>query len=610
MTTVIEELVARLGWETSAGDQQKFDNYEKSLDGVLGMFAKLAAAAAAAAAGLIAATAVINQKTTENLRLARAVGLTVEEFEAWSDVLDDIGFDGARVIKMMSRFNRAIGELRGRKEYAEVSDALKMIGLRIEDIEKLDPAAQFQEVLDVALAFGDEQVADAAIAKLMGRDANLILGYLRQVGSSMTEILDKSRAVVQLNEEGARGAEAWALEWDILNTAVQTSKKQIFGLIGGALAPMLKQITAWIVANKKLIQQKLKEWAERVAKALAFVAKGALWLFERLKWLFERVDRAVQAFGGWEKVLKAVGLWIAGAVMLKAVLTIGRLAKAWKLAGSRALWAQAKMLLIPAAIIAVGAALEDIWAFLQGKKSVTEVLLKKLEAKYDVELVEPAREGLGEVADLLWELIMVGVDVFDQIVSTIGAIVELIVSMFTEDLSTAWTRFTNIMSLTWGDTWDRMSKVVSEELKVWSGVWQRWSNSFKSMAAKVVLAAKQIWGDFTSWIKNSVVDPIVGFFADMGREILNVLRDIPVVGSMIGSAAGEVAVPRGAAGIVSSGGGASTTNNQTTNRVDVGGITVNAAPGQNTEEIGREVTKRLQQEVAAGIRANSTGIER
>jgi hypothetical protein len=609
MATVIEELVARLGWETSAGDQQKLDNYEKSLDGVLGMFAKLAAAAAAAAAGLIAATAVINQKTTENLRLARAVGLTVEEFEAWSDVLDDIGFDGQRVIKMMSRFNRAIGELRGRKEYAEVSDALKMIGLRIEDIEKLDPAAQFQEVLDVALAFGDEQVADAAIAKLMGRDANLILGYLRQVGSSMTEILDKSRAVVQLNEEGARGAEAWALEWDILNTAVQTSKKQIFGLIGGALAPMLKQITAWIVANKKLIQQKLKEWAERVAKALAFVAKGALWLFERLKWLFERVDRVVQAFGGWEKVLKAVGLWIAGAVMLKAILVVNRLSAAWALAGNKALWAHAKMLLIPAAIAALALAIEDIYGFIQGKKSVTEVLLKKLEARYDVELVEPAREGLSKVADILGEVWAIGKDVFDQIVSTVGAIVELIVSMFTEDLTTAWTRFTNIMSLTWGDTWDKMSAVMSSETDVWRGI----LSGFWDETVKIVSDEVDVWrgilSGFATWVVDNITRPIANAFKTAAKEVTAFLRDIPLVGSVFGRG-GEVAVPRGAAGIVSSGGGASTTNNQTTNRVDVGGITVNAAPGQNTEEIGREVTKRLQQEVAAGIRANSTGIER
>ncbi len=423
MATVVEQFVALLGWDVPASEQAKLAKYEKSMDGIIGGFTKVAKVAAAAGAALFTAMTVVNQATTENLRLARSLGVSIEEFEAWGDVLDDIGIKGDAVAKMMLDFQKNIGELKisGLKS---MEDALTGVGLRLEDIQDLAPNEQLLAFLDAAKGVEDVQVAIGAASKLLGRQGKFIIPYLRTLDGSMTDILAKSIRIIQLTEEGAEGAEAWAREMDTMKTAMGSWGKQILGLLGGALAPYLERLTDWIAANKELIQQKTREWVDRIRRAVLFLAPKIGWVVRKIGDLITAVDDLAQGLGGWHNVMKLLGAYLTGAILTKGVLIIMKIAAAWKAAGAAALIAQVKMLLIPAAIAALILIFEDFYRFLVGDKSVIGGLLKT--AGVSEETVQAIRDswlqfgewiegwsgGVGATLSAFWKEIGDGFDMF------------------------------------------------------------------------------------------------------------------------------------------------------------------------------------------------------
>jgi hypothetical protein len=569
------------------------------IDSVISGFVKLAAAAGAALIGVAAATAKVNQQTVEQLRMAKSVGLSVASFEAWSDVMDDIGKGGESVIKMMTRFNRVIGEMKaGITTSKEYQKSIRALGGDFKKLIELEPEEQFTQMLDLALAFNDPQVADGVVAKIMGRDAPVVLGYLRQVGKTMSEILEQSKAMVFFNEEGAAGATAFAVEFDGINTAVQTLKKQFFGLIGAALAPYLSQLKDWLRANREIIQTKLREWANRLAKAI-------VWVTDKIKKVVDAVDDFVDRFGGWENVLKLLGIAIASLVTTSIILKIFRFIKAVQAMGTAAFIAQAKMFLIPLAIAAVGLAIEDLVGFAQGKDSAFEHLLRKAAELFNVEDVDAYVESVRDAVNLMWDMFS---GFFEGLGETAAAWVMFWQKVFTGDIAGAWDQLMADMDNIWGDTWE----------------------SIKEVLGFVVGDIKSVFGEMVDWVKANVTDRIVNLFWDMLKKSKDAVRKIPLIGEVLAGAEPEKLFTREshiasiATGIapalqrtglspflrgVGAGAGAGVTNVTNETRVNIPAITVNAARGQSEEMVAKTVSKKLGQAVADSVRAANTGVE-
>jgi len=141
------------------------------------------------------------------------------------------------------------------------------------------------------------------------------------------------------------------------------------GLLGGALAPYLEKVTDWIAANKELIQQKTKEWVDKIRRAVLFLAPKIAWLADKLGSLIKWLDKTITSMGGMENVLKIVAIFLGSSMFLKGILMIRKL-------GIAGMWANAKLLLIPLAITALVLIFEDLYRFLEGDKSVIGGLVK------------------------------------------------------------------------------------------------------------------------------------------------------------------------------------------------------------------------------------------
>lgn len=191
--------------------------------------------------------------------------------------------------------------------------------------------------------------------------------------------------------------------------------------LGNELLPEAKRIVSefmnLITVNRELIQQNLGEFIRNTASFMGG-------LFDMTMTLFRAMTGLVKVFGGWNTVLKisgdlimfilgtglvlGIGLvtkalggmilaWGAHLVTLalnaKALMALGggilpSVSLAFKSMGTAALWAQAKMALIPLAIGAIAVAIaliaEDIFAFSEGRDSVFGRMVSGMDTAFEV----------------------------------------------------------------------------------------------------------------------------------------------------------------------------------------------------------------------------------
>jgi len=152
--------------------------------------------------------------------------------------------------------------------------------------------------------------------------------------------------------------------------------------IGNELLPTAKKIVGmfleWYNVNKKMLKLKILDYIKKFILALKY-----FWKITKV--VFNTVKKVVDAFGGFERVLKGVliavgalvGMQMLGAlgsmlIALPAILSA--VASAFTMTGIAAAIAQIKALAFPilvgAAFVALGLIIEDIYTYFTGGKSL------------------------------------------------------------------------------------------------------------------------------------------------------------------------------------------------------------------------------------------------
>lgn len=158
--------------------------------------------------------------------------------------------------------------------------------------------------------------------------------------------------------------------------------------LGQEILPMAKEIVHatldWVQANRELIKADLTKFLKIL---VGFFGD----LIDFIATFKQALDGVVGLFGGWNKALKGTFKIFTAIMGLGLVTGIGLVTKAlwglalgWKAVGVQALWANVKMMLIPAAIgaivLAIALIAEDILAFSQGRDSVFGRMLGGLDS--------------------------------------------------------------------------------------------------------------------------------------------------------------------------------------------------------------------------------------
>lgn len=579
MTVRIEEFVAHLGWEVDPGKLKEFDQQvNKIKDG----FKKVAIAIGAATAAVTALIVHTNRETAEMANLAKSVGLTTDNLIALSGVVSEIGLNTENVIDLVEEMNNKMGEKKGLGQFTAVEESLRLLNLDFKELEQLEPDKQFIRILDAAAGLADQQKAVSAVDMLFGGEANKILGFIREMGMSLDEIIEKQKALNFLSEGGIERATKFNSVWGDVKTIISSVWAEFAGFAGSTLTPMLEEFRDWVIENRKLIKTKIVEWAEKLGKFLEI-----MWKF--LKLIVEVVRKVSKLFGGFENVLAAVAGITAGftlAVMIKAI----KLLTSVLIPGTKELGLFKNALNFGkiggtiGLLLLAALAINSLVRFLQGKDSLVGDIGEKIAESMD--------ESTGAVADFFgmtkeeFQFWLVGaVEDIENFFVSIG---EAIAGFFTE-----------LSNIQWGEVWE-----------IWKGIFFDAIETIKGWLSGLL--------DFIL----EIPDKIINAFKQLPSKIANLVKEIPGIGlviSKVGSLfGGGSESPEGnqtpSPGLIST-----VQNNRNLQNIvnRQGGspqsnvtahMNITQQPGEDSEGFANKVVQILEENASEAVRNNRSGV--
>lgn len=283
------------------------------LGGSLKSAAKYALATTAGVVGLtgsvLGLTTATNLATAEQAGLAKAYGMSIEQFSAWGGIASQAGLDAEHTGDLVEELSNKFGEFKALGEQSSVSDVFGALGIEASMMDGLSAAEQFEFVMQRITKIGDTQQAASLADMLFGGEGNKVVTYIKNSGSSLDELLDKQKSINNLTQKGADGALKYNKALKSVTKVLYSGWQDVAGVVGGEVAPVFDElagtVNTFIRENKAEIVDFLKSAVEgSVAFASGVIQLGGA------------VNDVVQFFGGWETVVAGVAGIMAGKMVI------------------------------------------------------------------------------------------------------------------------------------------------------------------------------------------------------------------------------------------------------------------------------------------------------
>jgi hypothetical protein len=341
---IIDSLVAKLSFDF---DDEALKKFDKGMKDAAKVVAVVATGAAAAGAAIFAFTSKIAEQNDELGKTAQIIGIT-------SQAINELGFvaelNGGSVDSMSNSLeNIAKTSSEAARGLGAGVEAFGLLGISTTDVSgNLKKADEL--LLNVADSISqlDSQSQKLELLNKLGIDSNLLLTLEQGSAAIRAQRKEVEELGFVLDQDATASAAKFNDEMLRVKTVVAGVSSAIGTKLMKQITPMIETFLKWFKANKEIIKQNLGSFFEKLVKVINV-------LFNIGRRVVNVVDSIVQSFGGWAN---AIGV-VSAALLAMNV----------------------RILLIPALILAAGAAMflliEDLVAFANGADSQIGSLTKK-----------------------------------------------------------------------------------------------------------------------------------------------------------------------------------------------------------------------------------------
>jgi hypothetical protein len=359
--TVIRELVTIFGFDI---DEKELEDFDKRVESTKKNLRRMAIAAGIALGAITAIIVKTVQAGDSIAKMARRLNINTESLQEWREVFDRAGVSQQTFDTGIQRLIKNAGlAASGSKEQAA---AFAVLGVEVTDatgkLKSLD--VLLPELLESLRTIEDENLRVARAAKILDSEGVGLLQVFDDTNKSLEEQRARIRALggvmsSELIKKSEETKDSWTDLGSALNGVIFAIGEQLLPII----QPLLQDLAEWISRNRELIILLTK-----IGFALLFVTSAI--------------------FGA----IAATALWNLKLLVLNA--TVGALL--------------VKVLLIPAALIAIAAAIslivEDINLFFSGAgvRTVTGDFINSLGGFWDI-----LKQGFVGLMQAIWDRLKV-----------------------------------------------------------------------------------------------------------------------------------------------------------------------------------------------------------
>jgi TP901 family phage tail tape measure protein len=373
----LDELLVELGFEY---DPEEMKDFKKDLDNSVKLLKGLTTAAIAGAVAITGLTVASTKASDEQGKLADEIGETVDNIAALQFAQQRAGGSTEEMTSSLRDFSiRAAEAARGTGSALE---ALGILGISATGVSgELKPLSSL--LLQVSQRFqGLSRAKQIELADKLGLRGSIRL--LQQGPEAIQELIKEAKALGVTTAEDAK----IAADFQDSLTDLWAITKQVSRTISRQLAPILTDLvntfTDWWKSNRELIEQRLPEWVENLAKAFK-IAALAVASFLTFQLLSNLTIMGTLIF----KLVKGMLLFNASAVLLPT--------------------------LIGAIALAFVALVEDSKVFFEGGESFIGDMLEKYPKWADeIKVIAALFATIGDLTNMIFDGWSQIIDLFDK----------------------------------------------------------------------------------------------------------------------------------------------------------------------------------------------------
>lgn len=423
---IVRELVTRLGFNA---DNKAAEKHESTLRKVRNTATALTVAYTATVGALAAVARRMSSTGNEIAKSAQEAGMAADEYQRMRFALGQISqVSDQEADRAMGRLNQRIG--RAAREGGKYAEALIDMGFSQEQVaEGTITTSEAMDALTRRMANArNEQEASAIAGDILGTRLGRRLGpALFRNADAMREQQERARDL-----GGGYSDLATQASEELTDSFAEVAmiSRSVSGVIAERLVPAVNSVISsavdWYVANRELIMQNLGRYLDFLGSALRNIQSV-------IRFFIDRVNEAVEAMGGWERVIRLVGIALSG-------LIVFRIAR-WVWAVSGALLAAAKSgrmfrlallaiqrIPIIALITGLGLAIEDLITWIMGGDSAIGKWLGTW---------EDFKKTASDVTDSVLAYI-------DPLIRQLDALGDIFAGIFTLDVGRIMSGFSNL----------------------------------------------------------------------------------------------------------------------------------------------------------------------
>lgn len=255
------------------------------------------------------------------VQFADRTGTSVEELQKFQVLSKNTGVSLDDLADANKELNIRLGE--GGEVTKDFKAAMKALGLDAKQLINLPMSERFARIADAMKRVGTEAERAAIIDKVMGGDAGeKALPILKLTGDEILRIANNTKI---MSKEQLKAASSASMSFALLDNEIQGVKNSVLSALLPATRRVTDGMTGWISKNQELIDQRMGQIGDSLAKAIDSVAPEvaetvdnfANWIDKNNEWIAQDMPGQMVRFA------KDIGTVVS--VAAKAAVAIARM---------------------------------------------------------------------------------------------------------------------------------------------------------------------------------------------------------------------------------------------------------------------------------------------
>lgn len=290
----VKAIVDKASFEDGIRELEKLEQSSKRMmKGIAGL-----------AAGAVASATIAGQVAQQELKVAKAVGVSGEALASWKVAANIAGASASGLIGTLVSLENKMQHLKLGQVDTGLAKNLAMMKLNYGDFAKMNAEDRMRAVFNQADQMDDQKLAATLVGDILGQAGREYYDSLKLAGKSFDEQVNEARKLNFVTERNRKEASIFAMEMRGVKEAGKSITTMLGSEMGAALTPTVRKIKNYLIENRTQIQKGIQGIAQTTGAVFEAIS-GAIAKVEPF------VKNLIDRFGGLDQIIIKVGLGFA-----------------------------------------------------------------------------------------------------------------------------------------------------------------------------------------------------------------------------------------------------------------------------------------------------------